>query len=120
MARFDFRWFVFSFLMAMGSISLHAEDKPVPRSSHPRGFASDAPLPAMTAHEGKTHAGNVTTPSSPTSSANHSTPSAQQAGAGGVNVSGNTRIGARAQGAAAAAVGQQNAAGNRVGTIGGK
>lgn len=52
-------------------------------------------------------------------SANAAT-SAAQSGQGGVNISGSTRIDARSGDAKAAAIGQKNTAGNRVGIIGGR
>lgn len=109
---------VFLGLALLAGAGVWAQEEPVQRSSHPRGFASGAPLPAMTAVESKTHSGSTASGASAASSS--SNPAAQQATSGGVNLIGNTRIDARAQGATAAAVGQQNAAGNRVGAIGGK
>ncbi len=97
-----------------------AEEEPLVRSSHPRGFVEGGALPPIirsTAPQGSGKAGGVSAAQDrgPASGA-----AASQAGAGGVNITGNTRIDARAQGATATAVGQQNASGNRVGAIGGK
>lgn len=94
-----------------------AQEETVQRSSHPRGFASGAPLPPMTSAGSKTHSGGATATGGATTAGSQSS---QQRSAGGVNLIGNTRIDARAQEATSAAVGQQNAAGNRVGAIGGK
>ncbi|WP_126443842.1 hypothetical protein [Sulfuricystis multivorans] len=97
------------------------QETPVPRSSHPRGFTSDAPLPPLTAPNAKAPAGGTAASNPyPTTPAVATPRGAQQSSRGGVNITGNTRLDARSQGATATAVGQQNAAGNRVGAIGGK
>lgn len=98
-----------------------ADDTPVERSSHPRGFASGAPLPPMSAAASDgTHFGNAAaTQVGSTAVARQPHGGQQTATSGGVNISGATRVDARAQSGMAAAVGQQNTAGNRVGSIGG-
>ncbi|MCX8016853.1 MAG: hypothetical protein N2690_02955 [Rhodocyclaceae bacterium] len=101
------------------SANAWAQEEPIQRSSHPRGFASGAPLPAMVSPGGKTPSGSTATGGAAAASPS-ANQAAQQGSSGGVNLTGNTRIDARAQGATAAAAGQQNAAGNRVGAIGGQ
>lgn len=97
------------------------QEAPVPRSSHPRGFTSDAPLPPMTTPNAKTPAGGAAASNASAPPPVTAVPrGAQQSTKAGVNITGTTRLDARSQGATATAVGQQNAAGNRVGTIGGK
>lgn len=104
-------------LALMAGANVWAQEEPVQRSSHPRGFASDASLPSMTSAGGKTHSGSATAAGPAAATGNQA---GQQSATGGVNLIGNTRIDARVQGATSAAVGQQNDAGNRVGAIGGK
>lgn len=104
-------------LALLAGANVWAQEEPVQRSSHPRGFVSGAPLPPMTSAGGKTHSGSATATGAATATGNQT---GQQGTTGGVNLIGNTRIDARAQEATSAAVGQQNAAGNRVGVIGGK
>jgi len=103
-----------------------AEDEPVKRSSHPQGYISTDQQPAMSAHNTKALNGtNVTAntgsanPAAATSTPANASPN-RQTNASGVNLSGSTRIDAKAQAANASAIGQENTSGNRVGSIGGK
>lgn len=111
------KWKVLLGLTLMAGANVWAQEEPVQRSSHPRGFVSGSPLPPMTPVGGKTHSGGAASAGVSATTGNQP---GQQGTTGGVNLIGNTRIDARSQGATSAAVGQQNAAGNRVGAIGGK
>lgn len=97
-------------------------DEAMVRSSHPRGIASDGhPSQPVSAPSAATptnsSARQNAAPGVPSPNA---TTSPVQTGRGGVNISGATRIDARSGEATAAAAGQENTAGNRVGVIGGK
>lgn len=97
-----------------------AGDVPVERSSHPRGFASGGSLPPMTIPDGSATAAGSGVAQEITTLPGKTTQSGRQTNSGGVSVTGATRVGARVQSGTATAVGDQNTAGNRVGSIGGK
>lgn len=97
-----------------------ADDVPVKRSSHPRGFASGGNLPPMTTPKGSATATDSGVAQGITSLPGKTTQSGQHTSSGGVAVTGSTRVGVRVQTGTATAVGEQNTAGNRVGSIGGK
>lgn len=113
---------VFLAIAPMAEAPAQMGEEAAVRSSHPRGIASDgrppqpaaarsAMLPANTdIRQGAAHG----------TTSVHTAPSATQASRQGVNISGSTRIDARSIDATATATGQENAAGNRVGVIGGK
>lgn len=124
--------FLFSVLLITGmgagltALPLQAEE-PIVRSSHPRGFVADgATLPSMTAGQATGIAGSGGSASTgasadTASSLSRVVPAIQvTSGGAGVNLTGATRIDAAAQGSASVSTGQQNAAGNRVGNIGGQ
>lgn len=107
-----------AFLFWLSIIFVQAEERPVERSSHPRGFAAAGAQSSMVS-AGKQMAASRKTGS--VSGTSPTTPVTTQNSAGGVaNLTGSARIDARAEDVTATAVGQQNAAGNRVGNIGGK
>jgi len=99
------------------------EEEVVKRSSHPRGIAGNGQPPGIAAAPATPLAAPATPlrpivspgqqmPASPTSNV--------QMGREGVNIGGSTRIDARTGVGIATAAGTKNAAGNRVGVIGGK
>lgn len=102
------------------SISARAEEEPLPRSSHPRGFANDAPLPPMVASSSKTRSTSMKETGTLPAKSTGNQRDMHIANEGDTAVMGSTRIGARIQEATATSIGQQNTAGNRAGTIGGK
>jgi len=109
-------------LSVLGSLAW-AEEAPVERSSHPRGFASEGMKPPMsvpTAQKAAAGAGVGTAQDASATTAKSGHISNQTTASGGVSVTGNTRLDARAQSGISSAVGEQNTAGNRVGSIGGK
>lgn len=110
------------FLMGLFVVTgiVWAAEEAVPRSSHPRGIAADGRPPATVAPAGEASQNRSASVSTPAAAPSASAPGGRQTTSEGVNLSGATRIDARAREASAAAVGQGNAAGNRVGTIGGK
>ncbi|MCX7898304.1 MAG: hypothetical protein N2441_10590 [Rhodocyclaceae bacterium] len=93
----------------------------MPRSSHPRGIASDGrpPTPSNSGSE-ETRQRTASGSQAPSNAPAASTPPRVGNEGGGVNVTGTTRIDARARETSATAVGQGNTAGNRVGAIGGR
>ena len=101
------------------ALTSQASEELVERSSHPRGIAVGGALPQMKPPNrsspvaGSPQGGSVL-PDRPIEGGHQST------GTGGVSVTGTTRIDARVQSGTATAVGDQNTAGNRVGSIGGK
>jgi len=73
----------------------------------------------MTARDPAKVSGNAVAPTTSSSTSGAQEAQASQATSGGVNLRGTTRNEARVQSGTATAVGQQNNAGNRVGSIGG-
>lgn len=116
---------VFPVFLAFGlvaGVSAQMDQEATTRSSHPRGIASDGRPAQPTSSRAATPPVNTTVrqgASYGTSSVNAVSAPAQ-GGREGVNISGSTRIDARSNDATAAAIGQKNTAGNRVGSIGGK
>jgi hypothetical protein len=99
----------------------YAEEEALGRSSHPRGFVEGGALPPIIRPAGNQSGGKAAGATTVQEQRVQSPGAASgQAAAGGVNILGNTRIDARAQGATAAAIGQQNTSSNRTGAIGGK
>lgn len=95
-----------------------ADETPVARSSHPLGFAIGAVLPSMKASETPVvSSGGESQGASPTVSQAQN--GGQASVPGNTNITGATRLEARAQSGVATAAGQQNSAGNKVGSIGG-
>ena len=101
-----------------------AEEEPVKRSSHPQGYISADHQPVMAtrnmepANGTTTHTGSASPAAS--TAAPQNTSQNRQTSTSGVNLTGSTRIDAKAQAANATAIGQENTSGNRVGSIGGK
>lgn len=114
-------WLVVSAML--GTTAL-AEEKPIQRSSHPRGFVEGGALPPIIVDTSRptqeNKAGAAADKTAGAAGGAAAQPASQAGATGGVNITGNTRIDARATGATATSVGQQNASGNRVGSIGGK
>jgi hypothetical protein len=112
-------------VLALGlaaDVSAQTAEEAAVRSSHPRGIASDGrPAQPMSANTTALPTNAAARHGSVSDAAPaNAAPSGMQSGQGSVNISGATRIDARSHDAKAAAIGQKNTAGNRVGTIGGK
>lgn len=116
---------VFTALLVFGlvaSVSAQMDQEAATRSSHPRGIASDGRPAQPASSRPAAPQGNAAVRQGSgygTPSVN-AAPAPAQSGREGVNISGTTRIDARSNDATAAAIGQKNAAGNRVGSIGGQ
>lgn len=97
-----------------------ANETPVERSSHPRGFVSGGALPPMTAANGaKSLSGSGVLQDATIQLEKPSQPVGKTP-VGRVSGTGATRIDARVQTGTASAIGDQNSAANQTGSIGGK
>lgn len=94
-------------------------EEAVKRSSHPRGISADGrpPEPVAGSDVPRRSEGRALPPAGASATAD---PGTKQTGQAGVNLIGGTRVDARVRDATAVSAGQQNSAGNRVGTVGGK
>lgn len=116
---------VFSVFLAFGlvaGLSAQMDHEAATRSSHPRGIASDGrPAQPVSSRTATSPVNAAVRPGTNYGASSVNAASTQvQAGREGVNISGSTRIDARSNDATAAAIGQKNVAGNRVGSIGGR
>jgi|GEM_PF-2540505 len=110
------------FLFAAG-LAQAQEEEVVKRSSHPRGIAGNGQPPGVVAAPAAPLAAPAPV-ARPIAGAGQQAPASAtpstQTGREGVNLGGTTRVDARAGEGIATAAGTKNAAGNRVGVIGGK
>lgn len=97
-----------------------AEELPLQRSSHPRGFTEGGALPPILRSSPLQGGGQTRGMTAPQNQPGISGASSSQRVPDGVNIIGNTRLDARVQSQTSATTGQQNTSSNRVGNIGAK